>query len=247
MKHSCAMIFVVTIFGFASAVDVSAQNVGGKPTKPAPVAVGRVCNAEKDFSGTQNPHQEWSYGSFESDSFAEFKLLSPSKRRTGNAKSSLRSNTTWKKIEGWFGMASAGDGNPSVIHCFDTGTSRVGTVTVPSNCLIMHPGPGGERSVVRYKATRRALFKVEGYFNALDATTTDPHILVNGEEVVKIEPINGKGQKREFSFSQVVDLSGTIDFVVGHGGNGFTCDATGFNVTITPLAPPALIKPTGAR
>src|SRR5687768_17457923 len=49
------------------------------------------------------------------------------------------------------------------------------TITHPPDVLNLHPGPGGEKSVVRWTAPSSCTVKIEGRFEGIDThgTTTD--------------------------------------------------------------------------
>lgn len=196
---------------------VNAQTGGSRFTMPVVPVIGRSFDAAKDFSITNNPSGPWSYGSSPSRS-ADFTLFSEA----------VRNIPEHKQLECWRGAAS-------LAHSRAEGTIRYNIYTVhPPDYLSLHPGSSGQRSVLRFTVPGRGSYKVQGSFKAIDHTTTDPHVLVNGKDVVKLKPIDGSHNQSEFSFTQQFDKGDTIDFAVGDGGNGYGFDSTGLKVTVTP-------------
>jgi hypothetical protein len=106
--------------------------------------------------------------------------------------------------------------------------------------LNLHPGPAGEKSVVRWTAPFFATVKIEGRFEGIDThgTTTDVAVVKNmatsSPTTLFSDNIDFYGDKASFSFTTSVRAGDTINFVVGYGSNanhGF--DSTGLSATIT--------------
>jgi hypothetical protein len=189
-------------------------------------ASGRSYDPAKDFSGVKNPNDPWAYGYTSSTVTTDFVVFPD-----------VRTNLVErKKLVGWCRDKEKGDGNPSVT-CNKTGsTVKLPSFVQPLGCLNLHPGPEGHRSVVRFTAPETSMYNVQGAFSALTTTTTDPHVLMNGKEVVELKPISENNRRERFGFSRQLEKGDTLDFAVGHGGNGYTCDSTGLMVTVTPGA-----------
>lgn len=210
-------------FHFGCSIVMSACLLGARADAQMP-GIGRGSDAVKDFSISNNPNGPWSYGCSSSATEADFHAFTHGK-----------TNPTNKKLEYWSGYKDTPDGCPGVTHSKANETIQYITITHPPDCLNLHPGPQGNRAIVRFTVPGRGTYKVQGTFKALDRTTTDPHVLVNGKDAVAIKPINDGHRRQDFSFTQQFDRNDTIDFAVGYGGNGYTCDSTGLMVTVTSV------------
>lgn len=187
-------------------------------------AMGRTYDAVKDFSISENPNGPWSYGYSSSATEADF------------IASISAFGTKTSKLEGWVANKSVTTFHPSVEHNQTLGPVRFGLTTVPPDCLHLHPGRSGHRSIVRFTVPGQGTYKVQGTFKALnDRTTTDPHVLVNGKAPMFIKPIKYDNHRSDFSFTQQLNKGDTIDFAVGNGGNGYEADSTGLSATVATV------------
>ena len=197
----------------------------------AAIAPERNYDVVKDFSISMNPNGQWSYGYSSSGEAVDFIACTSMKAE--------------EKVATWRGNKNSDDGSPSIAHNKDNQPFHFRSMTFPPDCLNLHPGPKGHRAIVRFTVPRRGKYTVQGAFKALDRTTTDPHVLVNGAETVTIKPINNGNPREDFSFTQRFKNGDTIDFAVGDGGNGNECDSTGLTLTVTPVG--AIITPSPGR
>jgi hypothetical protein len=189
-------------------------------------ASGRSYDPAKDFSSGKNPNACWAFG-YSSAAVATDFVAFPD----------VRTNLVErKKLVGWCRNKEQGDGNPSVTCNKATSAVKLPSFVQPLGCLNLHPGPEGHRAVVRFTAPETSMYNVQGAFSALTTTTTDPHVLVNGKELVELKPISEDNRRERFGFSRQLEKGDTLDFAVGTGGNGYTCDSTGLMVTVTPSA-----------
>lgn len=191
--------------------------------------IGHPYDAVRDFSISKNPAGPWSYGCSSSATEADFEAFT-------DVKAASSKNPVSKKLESWCGNKGSSDGAPTVTHSMASETIRYYSLAFSPNCLGLVPGPQGHRAIVRFTAPGRGMYKVQGTFKALDQTTTDPHVLVNGKETASIKPINNGNHRQDFSFTQPFEKDDTIDFAVGNGGNGNASDCTGLAVTVTPVS-----------
>jgi RHS repeat-associated protein len=178
-------------------------------------------NAVSDFSATQN-NGIWKYG---------YKTLSGS---TFNAFPS-HANLFGGGLDSW----SPGYCCPMITRNA-TGTTYTypgaPSVVQPADVLNLHPGPSGEKSVVRWTAPAAGTYTISGRFQGIDTagTTTDVTILHNTTAVFAGN-INGYGNQVTFAVTRTVAAGDTIDFQVGYGSNNsYGSDSTGLSVTITP-------------
>ena len=177
-------------------------------------------NAVTDFSSTSNPSGRWSYG---------YKTFSGS---TFNPYSS-NANLFGAGLDSW----SQGYCCPMITRNA-TGTTytypTAPSVTQPTDLLNLHPGPSGERSVVRWTAPAAGTYTIAGRFQGLDSfgTTTDVAILHNSTSIFTGN-VNGYGNQATFSVTRTVAAGDTIDFQVGYGSNStYSSDSTGLAATI---------------
>jgi hypothetical protein len=216
MKVAATMIFVSIVCLVSLAPGATLRS----PSRLGPM-IGRSYDVVKDFSFADNPNGPWSYGYYPAgrNKFCEF-----SRAKTASPDS--------KDVEFWTG----GGGEAVVAHNKTDRTLHFPPYIVhPPNYLGQNPGSAGQRSVVRFIVPMSGNYRVQGEFKALDHTTTDPHVMVNGKEAMKLKPINSGNQMSSFSFTQKLDTGDTLDFVVGDGGNGYAFDTTGLAVSITPV------------
>lgn len=89
---------------------------------------------------------------------------------------------------------------------------------MPPSLLLVHPGPQGQYSVVRWTAPTTGTYEIAGSFLGLDSqgnTTTDVHILLNSSTSLFDADVSGFNMPQGFSLTQTVSSGDTIDFVVG--------------------------------
>src|SRR2546423_3979298 len=108
------------------------------------------------------------------------------------------------------------------------------TVVQPPDTLNVHPGPHGERGVVKWTAPAAGTYTVAGRFQGIDtgATTSDVAVAKNGTTLFSGQ-VNGYGATAPFSLSVTVSAGDAIEFSVGVGSNGnYNNDSTGLAATI---------------
>lgn len=178
-------------------------------------------NAVADFSATQN-NGAWKYGS---------KTISGT---TFNAFAS-NANLFGGGLDSW----SPGYCCPMITRNA-TGTTYTypgaPSVVQPSDVLNLHPGPTGDKAVVRWTAPAAGTYTIAGRFQGIDTagTTTDVTILHNTTSIFS-NNVNGYGNQVTFSVTRTVAAGDTIDFQVGYGSNNsYGSDSTGLSATITP-------------
>jgi hypothetical protein len=109
--------------------------------------------------------------------------------------------------------------------------------TWPAKQLSLHPGVGGEYSVVRWTAPVAGQYTVKARFHNIvvhGVATTDIHIFHAGRPVFdSFINLNGHGGDEKFAKTLDVGKGETIDVVVGTGGDKPTGDTTALDMTIT--------------
>ena len=181
-------------------------------------------SAVGDFSPAQIPSPfpqpgVWSYG-YQASSGSGFTLYT------------IHSNPWGPDFDQW-----SLDGNPPHVTYNRKGaTATFSTITQPADVLNLHPGPAGQKSVVRWTAPFSGTVRIEGRFQGIDThgTTTDVAIVHNSTETLFNSSVNGYGAKVPFSITRSVSAGDTIDFSVGYGSNAnYFNDSTGLSVSIT--------------
>jgi hypothetical protein len=171
------------------------------------------------FSASSNPAGAWSYGfSWCSDAMTSY-------ASANNAYGSV--------LQTW---SPASNGAPPMItRNPTTETQTYSTVSQPPDVLNLHPGPNGERSVLRWIAPAAGVYRIEGTLQPLDDTITDVTITHRGVPVtVFTGAISGFGTQAPFSFVRPVRVGDTIELSVGVGSNGtYFSDSTGVAAIIT--------------
>jgi RHS repeat-associated protein len=181
-----------------------------------------AASAVNDFSGGHNPNGSWSYG-YKTTATSAFTPFSSNANLFGGGLDSWSQGYCCPMItRNATGTTYTYPGAPSVVQ--------------PADVLNLHPGPSGEKSVVRWTAQTAGTYTISGRFQGIDTagTTTDVTIQQNGTAVYS-NNINGYGNQVTFSLSVTVNVGDTIDFQVGYGSNNtYYSDSTGLSATITP-------------
>ena len=193
----------------------------------------KAMNAVRDFKPI-NPNGVWSYG------WTETRLPS---------QEFILYSTNISMFEGrykWF-VSRGGQQNPSITYVKSgLGASPVDyeNVVHSPDLLNLHPGPNGERSVVRWTAPAAGTYHIEGWFEGINrpkfdrpmkpGTTTDVAVLYNQSFALKDTEITGYKPRVPISREVTVKANETIDFSVGYGRDGDNeNDATGLSIVIT--------------
>ncbi len=178
-------------------------------------------NAVTDFSATQN-NGAWKYGS-KTVSGTTFNAFPSNANLFGGGLDSWSPGYCCPMItRNATGTTYTYPGAPSVVQ--------------PSDVLNLHPGPSGEKSVVRWTASAAGTYTIAGRFQGIDTagTTSDVTILHNATSIFSSN-VSGYGNQATFSVTRTVAAGDTIDFQVGYGSNNtYYSDSTGLAATITP-------------
>jgi hypothetical protein len=119
------------------------------------------------------------------------------------------------------------------------------STTVGPEQAFLHPGPGGECSVIRWTAPRAGWYRITGAFTGCAGyggappTTTDVHVLCNGARAFDSFDsslnLGGNGNEARFEISRDFQAGDKVDFVVGFGNGSHFCDTTGLEADVTPV------------
>ena len=182
-------------------------------------------NASADYSSAQNPNGAWTYGLFYAGSFTPYTTV-------GNFCGPLA---------GWQSGSV-----PTVAKNTAVTTACCNTVRVPPGRLVMHPGPAGEMSVLRWTAPASATYAVQVLMAGLDfsyPTSTNVQVVLNGQSLFSgsVNSFNGPTSCLDtslaFSGSYTTTLAmsagDTLDIRVGYGSGGYFGDSTLIEATIS--------------
>ena len=126
-----------------------------------------------------------------------------------------------------------------------------GTVTLPNNVLLLHPGFGaGTDSILRFTAPTAGIYDVGGIFSRLDNTNgggdgVNVSIFANGVSLFNSSLANTpRGVSSSFGNLRVtLGANQFLDFVVNNGNGappeGTNYDSTGLSGTISAVPEPA--------
>jgi hypothetical protein len=199
------------------------------PVKPALATVDvRDFDAADAFTGASNPNGAWSYGwtGTLGSGFTPFVNHGP---RTDG-------------LDDWDNWPTASILHNSTLKNITVSGSSV--VLVP-NQLSMHPGSGGQYSVLRWTASEAGSMDVRASFIGLDPapTTTDVHVLLNG--VSKFDgTVNAYHAGPSFQGVLDVQPGDTIDVAVGIGNGTYSYDSTGVHFRINKAVPTLSVSPS---
>ena len=188
------------------------------------VSVERVTDAVAAFSATRNPNGPWQYGWTATRGGSPLEMY----------------GVAVAKLPGVLGWGRTATDEMLATH--NTGATAVQerTVVHRTDLIDLHPGPGGERGVLRWTAASAGAYRVNGRVEGIDTagTTTDVALLRNGIALRDL-PISGFGDARVFDVQVGLEPGDTIDLSVGYGANAtYFNDSTGVAMVITPIVAP---------
>jgi hypothetical protein len=196
-----------------------------------PLGAAAAYDPAAQFSSTQNPSGVWSYGWSQSLDSA-FTL-------------DQRHPQGPDGLDYWTGEIVTDAPPPShfpLIGFNGTGHRVLSsnTVDVLPGELWLHPGPGGEYSVLRFTADAAGSFVVRGRFMGVDLFpgTTDVHVLVNGHSAFD-GVVNTYRAGPSFRSVQQLQAGDVIDFAVGYGNGTYFNDSTRLQARIAPVPEPS--------
>ncbi len=184
-------------------------------------------DAVSGFSATQDSSSQWRFGYYPPNS-------------TGFIPYSTYNASAYPNIDTW-SSTSAGVTPPLVFHNKTTTTQTYSSVTQPADVLNLHPGPSGEKSVVRWTSPFAGTVAIKGRFQGLDyqGATTDVSIKWSGAAQPLFSSflgLNGQSQTTAYSLTATVAVGDTIDFIVGYGNGYYGADSTGLAASIVKTA-----------
>jgi hypothetical protein len=178
-----------------------------------------------DFSASENPRGVWTYGYKASD---------------GSNFTRYTKNDLPPYSDGLLRWSSGSSPEPMVAYNA-TGGQALSYLTInhPPDVLNLHPGPAGQKSVVRWTAPFSGTVTIQGKFRGIDThgTTTNVAVAHNSTRTLFSGNINGYGAEAPFLITKAVAAGDTIDFSVGYGSNrNYYNDSTGLSATMIPTS-----------
>jgi len=192
------------------------------------LALATLYDAHTDFSVGSNPNGVWSYGY---------------SNTLGGAFTAFDSSSTGT-YDRWFTGIDA-------LGVYNTVSGiAIGTVSVPANQLWMHPGPGGQYSILRFTAPTTTNYTIStGFFGCdfVGPTTTDVNVFFNNT-IIFSDTVSTFATlpTTSFVFPLALSAGDTIDVAVGTSGNGYSFDSTGVNFSMESVPEPVTLVGLGA-
>ena len=193
-------------------------------------------DAAKEFSATDNPSGAWSYGWIDGE--GDFTAYPTSDAYDGGA-------VGWQ--DHYVNHAGRVVKN-TLDHAIENGSYY------EAGQVVLHPGAHVEKmAAIRWTAPVAGVIELSASFAGLNheiGTTTDARVLFNGNPLFEASiegfignadhPASGASPQASHTHLTQVEAGDTIDFAVGHGGNGFrsvqtgaATDSTGLTTTIS--------------
>jgi len=180
-------------------------------------AHAQIYNLAADYSTTNNPNSVWSYG-WSVNRGSQFQLY----KQSGDSSGLMR----------WY---DGGSDCPSIGYNPTDQIITYSTLQLPPAKLLVHPGPTGENSVIRWTAPVSGIYQIEAVFTGRDiySTSTDVAILHKSVEIWS-GFVNGYDVPLSVSKTVSVNAGDIIDFTVGYGSEpNYSHDSTGIDVIIS--------------
>jgi hypothetical protein len=147
----------------------------------------------------------------------------------------MTDTTTVAGMSFWFTFGAIDP--PNIAHNDTSNTICYVTWCVPPTCLLVHPGPNNEVTVVRWTAPSSGRFRIAGEVGGLDyqyPTTTTFYEMLNSTRIVFRAPIDSYRSPVLFQKVLSVSAGDTVDFAVDFGRDGnYFGDATGIQFKVT--------------
>jgi hypothetical protein len=178
-----------------------------------------VFDAKSDFSATNNPSGQWTFGQ---------------SSNLGSGFSPFSTHIKRSAVDYWVNSAGAPD--PGIGHNPDKAPQPLNEIYFQPHQLVLHPGPVGQYAIARWTAPSAGKFLVQSTFTGEGGvSTTDVHIRQNNQPLFD-GAINGRGTLASRSSIVTVAVGDTIDFAVGYGADhAYNSDTTGLDVQLRPI------------
>ncbi|MBI2396328.1 MAG: IPT/TIG domain-containing protein [Xanthomonadales bacterium] len=204
----------------SGAVNVVVNKLGGPILVSDAFLYRHDHQAGRDFAHTSNPNGPWQIGWAASRTSA-FNLITQPPVRSGGGTGCLH---VWLRN---------GNDVPAVgRNRNSTPCSGESTWVWPAGAIGGHPANDGSNAVIRFVAPATTAYHVYGDFTGSDPqpTTSDGAVLHNGTEVFSANV--GYNVPQAFDLHLDLNAGDTLDFTIGHGGNGYAYDQTAMQIHI---------------
>lgn len=175
----------------------------------------------RDFAHQTNPNGPWQYG-FSATRTAPFTLFTAPP-------------TQASCVHVWFNPAGSPSGVPAVARNRNSSAcTNIATWQWPAGRIGGHPANDGANAVVRFTVPAAASYHVSGDFTGADPvgpTSSDAAVLLNDVELFSANV--GYNVAQTFDLHLDLNAGDTLDFKVGHGGNGYAYDQTTMQIDIS--------------
>jgi hypothetical protein len=194
----------------------------------ARAAHGQTYDASANYSASLNPNGVWTYGYETAAGTALIPYVHEGNNINGNV-----------NIDDWYGDLSPSFGDPVLAHNNSSATQYESTLALPPGVVLLHPGPQGQPSVLRWTAPLAGTVSLSGMFEGLDThgTTSDITIVHNSNlssPVLADTQVTGFMESSSFASTVTVAAGDTIDFLVSYGSNNdYNYDSTGLAASIS--------------
>lgn len=185
-----------------------------------------IYDASTQFSFASNPADPWSYG-FQTTLGGNMTLYSDA--------TVLGGVQFWRLDQGGTNTPNVGLNPTGNDITFASTTWRPGEIS-------LHPGPGGEFSVVRFTPPDDGRYTLDSLFEMRSfggTSSTDVHVLLNGVSLFD-SGVSGFTSQTAFSAELLLSASDQLDFVVGAAGS-FLGDTTRLHAELTAVPVPAAV------
>lgn len=213
MKRVLSLLAALIIFALPqSARRAQAQEPNGQSDSDVLIAA----------APERNPAGPWSYG---------YKPPGGTFTVYGDSSAHFGSGTSTWSLPGQPCCLMATKNNTGSTYTYPNAQS----VVHPADLLNLHPGPAGERSVVRWTAPSSGTYTIKGRFQGIDTvgTTADVAVAHNGMTLFG-GSVDGYGAQSPFMLTRIVAAGDVVEFSVGAGANGtYYNDSTGLAAAIT--------------
>lgn len=183
------------------------------------------------FSLSSNPNGNWAYGYSPKDDTSHFTLFEKANHNNHFASPEVPVDF-WNRPDDWHPLILKNTSNVVIVI--------QGAVVVPPTMFEMHPGPDGQRSVLRWTAPADGDYRIQGQFRGINGsgyTRTDALVVENGSTVRFSADIEGFNFEHPFDLTFIGKRGGTVDFSVGYGSDrDYAGDSTGFSAIITTIS-----------
>ena len=196
-----------------------------KPSGPVTISTAFVYRhdyqAGRDFAHTTNPNGPWQSGWSATRASAFNLITEPPVRSSGG----IGCAHFW--VRNGVELPAVGR-NRNNAECVGESTWRW-----PAGRIGGHPAPDGSNAVVRFVAPATSAYHVVGDFTGSDPqpTSSDGAVLLNGIELFSATV--GYNTPQVFDLRLDLVAGDTLDFKVGHGGNGYAYDQTSMQITVS--------------